>query len=89
MKKRELAQKLSKTLDLPGEALGEPCLSVWSDRSLRVDHHGGVLQWSDRELSLRWGAGLLHVTGRGLRIRAMEEESLALEGKIISLEWRD
>ena len=89
MKKQKMAQKLSETLDLPGEALGEPCLSVWSERSLRVVNHGGLLQWSDTELSLRWGAGMLLVTGIGLRILAMEEDRLALGGKILRLEWKE
>lgn len=89
MKQREMARKLSETLSLPGQALGEPRLSVWSDRRLTLENHGGILQWSDRELVLRWGRGKLWIAGEELRILAMEEKDLALQGRILCLEWRE
>lgn len=89
MKKQDLAKGLSRALDLPGEALGEAKLSALSDRSLLLENHGGLLHWSDTELLLRFGSGLLRVMGSGLWIRAMEGNRLALEGKLLCLEWKE
>lgn len=89
MNKEQLAQRLSETLALPGEALGEPRLSLWSDRRVCLENHGGILHWSDTELSLRWGTGLLLITGEQLQILAMEEKTLALQGRIRSLVWKE
>ena len=89
MKHLPLVQKLGEKLELPGEALGEPKLSIWGDRLALLENHGGILHWSDELLALRWGGGSLLLHGADLRIRAMDGGTLLLGGRLERLEWKE
>ncbi len=89
MKHLPLVQKLGEKLELPGEALGEPKLSIWGDRLALLENHGGILHWSDELLALRWGGGSLLLHGRDLRIRAMDGAVLLMSGTLTELEWKE
>lgn len=89
MKDLPLARKLEEKLELPGEALGELKLSVWSDRLALLENHGGILHWSGELLAVRCGRGTLLLSGRDLQIQAMDGGALLLRGKLTGLTWKE
>ena len=89
MKELPLARKLGEKLELPGEALGELKLSIWSDRLALLENHGGIQHWSGELLALRCGGGSLLIHGRELQIQAMDGGALLLRGKLTGLEWKE
>lgn len=76
-------------LDLPGEALGEPRLSIWGDRRALLENCGGILHWSPELLAVRWGGGSLLLYGRQLQILSMDGSALLLSGILERTEWRE
>ena len=85
-----LCADLAERLELPQEALGGAVkLTAVDDRRLLIENHRGVASYSDICLRIRTAGGCLAVYGEDLMIRSLGVRTLAIEGKIRSMEWEE
>ena len=80
---------LAERLDLPGEAMGELKLSVTGTHRALVENHRGLLICTEELISVRAGRGTLSLTGRKLRIEAMNQRELLIVGSLSRAEWEE
>ena len=89
-KRRLLAQKSAaamERLDLP-EVLAPdvPRMELTGNRAFYMDRHKGVLSYTTETIDVNGGAVVVRVWGRELRLVAMTDEELRIDGIIEKVE---
>ena len=88
-RKRIDPDTLAERLELPREALGALLVTAVGRTRLLIENHRGVASYSDVCLRIRAAGGCLAVYGEGIMIRSLGGRTLAIEGKIRSMEWEE
>lgn len=79
-------EKLSQTLNLPGEVLeGLPEIELLGNKEAVVDHCQGVLEYDEQQVRILANKLVLKFTGRGLRLNYMTQDSVMITGYITGL----
>lgn len=81
--KKDLLQRLTDGLDLPGEPLpGQPLIELAGDRRVLIENHHGVTQYGKDEIRVKVKYGQICVKGCGLELARMTKEQLIICGRI-------
>ncbi|WP_224749479.1 sporulation protein YqfC [Polycladospora coralii] len=75
-------------LDLPPDVTSDaPRIEMIGAHRLQIENHRGIQQFKDTELKLGVHGGALSIIGEQLKIRAIDSESIYIEGKIDQLKY--
>ena len=89
-KKSNLALKLAEFLDLPLDTVIDwPRLVISGNRSVNIQNHHGVIEYDRSIVRINTKLGELKISGVELRLVAALREEIAVEGKILAVEWVD
>ena len=85
--KQEFVHSIGEKLSIPTEAMSQqPCVSLRGKRSVRVEHHKGILEYSQECVRLAVHRGAICIFGRELTVTRMSERVMELSGKIERVE---
>lgn len=88
LKHRETVRDLAETLMLPPAALpGTLRVTVTGRRQVTVEQHRGLLGYGGELIEVGGGKLRLRILGSGLRLRAMDRETLIITGEIAAVEY--
>ena len=79
---RNLTEKISDVFDVPGEAAGQPRITLTGTGRLNIENHRGITGYSPDEIRVNSPCGAVSVKGRDLRIAAMSSGELLITGRI-------
>lgn len=90
--KREIAKKgavkVAKMLQFPETALSKSAqMEIMGNREITVDGSQGVLEYSEDCIKINAGRMVLKFSGRGLTLKCLSGESLAIEGFLTGIEF--
>lgn len=86
MKRNEIFNKLSLSLDLPAEsAPGQSVVEMVGHSRVIVDNHCGLMAYSDSEICIKVKFGSIRICGTKLRIVKMSDHNLVICGCIDSI----
>ena len=75
-------------LEIPVFGLhGLPRLTLTGDRELLVEQHRGLTRYSAGEITIALQKGSVRLTGKNLRLVAMDKEAVLIAGEIRCLEY--
>ena len=75
-------------LEIPTFGLhGLPRLTLTGDRQLLVEQHRGLTRYSAGEIVIALQKGRVRLTGKNLRLVAMDKEAVLIAGEIRCLEY--
>ena len=75
-------------LEIPAFGLhGLPRLTLTGDRQLLVEQHRGLTRYSTEEIVIALQKGRVRLTGKNLRLVAMDKEAVLIAGEIRCLEY--
>ena len=75
-------------LEIPAFGLnGLPRLTLTGDRQLLVEQHRGLTRYSAGEITIALQKGSVRLTGKNLRLVAMDKEAVLIAGEIRCLEY--
>ena len=75
-------------LEIPAFGLhGLPRLTLTGDRQLLVEQHRGLTRYSAGEIVIALQKGSVRLTGKNLRLVAMDKEAVLIAGEIRCLEY--
>ena len=75
-------------LEIPVFGLhGLPRLTLTGDRELLVEQHRGLTRYSAEEITIALQKGSVRLTGKNLRLVAMDKEAVLIAGEIRCLEY--
>ena len=75
-------------LEIPVFGLhGLPRLTLTGDRELLVEQHRGLTRYSAGEITIALQHGRVRLTGKNLRLVAMDKEAILIAGEIRCLEY--
>ena len=75
-------------LEIPAFGLhGLPRLTLTGDRELLVEQHRGLTRYSAGEITIALQKGSVRLTGKNLRLVAMDKEAILIGGEIRCLEY--
>ena len=75
-------------LEIPAFGLhGLPRLTLTGDRELLVEQHRGLTRYSAGEITIALQKGSVRLTGKNLRLVAMDKEAVLIAGEIRCLEY--
>ncbi len=70
-------------LEIPAFGLhGLPRLTLTGDRELLVEQHRGLTRYSAGEITIALQKGSVRLTGKNLRLVAMDKEAVLIAGEI-------
>lgn len=82
-RKKDLLQRLTDSLDLPGEPLpGQPLVELAGDSRVLIENHHGVTRYGRDEIQVKVKYGCVCVKGFGLELARMTGEQLIICGHI-------
>ena len=85
---RETAADLAEEMDLPGEALGGSSrVTLTARRRAVVEYHRGLLGYTAESVEVSAGAERVRILGGGLTLRAMDDRTLIVTGRISGVEY--
>lgn len=85
-----LSGRVERALELPGGTLTDiPHIEMTGHREAIVEGCHGILSYDDDVVRLHTGCGIIRITGQKLTLRAMNNDSAMVSGKILSLEFLD
>lgn len=89
LKKMEtLASDLAEKLELPEDALlGAAKLTVTAGRRALIENHRGILEYGGERIVVSTGRGKIILSGRELRLVAMNKNELLVSGRLQGMEW--
>ena len=77
-------------LEIPAFGLhGMPRLTLTGDRQLLVEQHRGLTRYSADCIELALHRGAVRLTGKRLRLVAMDREAVLIAGEIRSMEFTE
>ncbi|MCL6605730.1 MAG: sporulation protein YqfC [Paenibacillus sp.] len=77
-------------LDLPQDLLYDmPRITLIGNKELYIENHRGVLHFSSERLELALSKGTMEITGKGLEIRSILGQELAVEGIIGEIRYKE
>jgi len=83
-----LATQLCEQLDLPEDALpGLAKLTLSGGRRALIENHKGILAYGPAYIAVAVKGGQLGLSGRDLRLLAMNSRELLIGGEIEQVEW--
>ncbi|BCV20569.1 sporulation protein YqfC [Moorella sp. Hama-1] len=85
---RRVEKTITDFLELPPEAaLDLPRLTLVGDSRLLLENHRGIVTYQPELVKLKISTGELAIKGKGLFLREIKPDAIALEGTIYSLEF--
>ena len=85
---RLMACKLCERLELPEDALpGLARVTLSGGRRALIENHRGILAYGPAYIAVAIEGGQLGLSGRELRLLAMNRRELLIGGEIEQLEW--
>lgn len=79
---------LAERLELPEEALsGVPRLTVTNGSRALIENHRGILEYNRERITVNFKKGQMCLSGRELRIAAMNREELLVRGELLDISW--
>ena len=83
-----LEEKLNAQLDdwAPWTAVR---IEIFGEELLIVENHKGILVYGETEMRISCGRRVLRITGLGLTLQAMTENTMAIRGQILGVEYLD
>ncbi len=83
-----ISGRMERVLELPGGTLTDiPHIELTGRREAIVEGCHGILSYDDDAVRLNTGCGILRITGQCLTLRAMNNDSALVSGRILSLEF--
>lgn len=83
---KEIKKSMAEALDIPPEiALNTVKLVVEGRGSLLAENHRGILEYSGGKIAFRVTEGSVEVLGKGLQLKSLSPEELAIEGEIMAI----
>lgn len=80
-------ENIAERLELPAEALGSvPKMTLTGNTRLLIENHRGLLGYTEECLEVSGGRLRIRVRGEGLRLRAMDADSLLISGTIFGVD---
>ena len=77
-------------LDLPQDLLHDmPRITLIGNKELYIENHRGVLHFSSDLLKLALSKGSLEISGKGLEIRSILGQEMAVEGIIGEIRYKE
>ena len=84
----EVIDLAAERLEIPVFGLhGLPRLTLTGDRELLVEQHRGLTRYSAGETVIALQKGSVRLTGKNLRLVAMDKEAILIAGEIRCLEY--
>ena len=75
-------------LEIPAFGLhGQPRLTLTGSRQILIEQHRGLTRYSAGEIVIALQKGSVRLTGKNLRLVAMDKEALLIAGEIRGLEY--
>lgn len=85
-KKEYAIERISRALDLPGEAAGLPRVEIVGKSRLCIENHKGILEYNDSIIDVSTQRGIIRIQGANLKICSMNSDTLMADGEILSVE---
>ncbi len=83
---RKFRERLAKTLDLPKEvALDLSRIIITAENEIYVENYKNVIEYTDTLTRLKTSGRALEIRGRGLSIRAINDDDIHITGQIDSV----
>ena len=84
----EVIDLAAERLEIPAFGLhGLPRLTLTGDRQLLVEQHRGLTRYSAGEITIALQKGSVRLTGKNLRLVAMDKEAVLIAGEIRCVEY--
>lgn len=83
-----ISGRMERALELPGGTLTDvPHIELTGSREAIIEGCHGIVSYDDDAVRLNTGCGILRITGHCLTLRAMNDDSAMVCGRILSLEF--
>ena len=83
MQRSNWMQKLTDSIDLPGELPpGVPVIEIASDCRVLIECHTGMTEYSRDRVCVRLSYGIVCICGADLQLTHMSRERLVISGRI-------
>jgi len=79
--------KVAGFLDMPQGTIAKSQMEIIGNNELIVDGVQGVLEYDESYIRVSLGKMLAKITGRNLTLKAMGDESIVVDGYILSIEF--
>ena len=88
MKIKDSVADIAEALDLPGETVsGTIKVTLTGRRRAVVEYHRGLLGYTAESVEVSAGAERVRILGGGLTLRAMDDRTLIVTGRISGVEY--
>lgn len=67
------------------ELKSKPQISMYVDRGVCIEGHGGILTLSDTEIEFKYKSKIIYVSGRNLEIKELTDTDAYITGKPVSI----
>ncbi len=89
MRRRDLFDKLTLSVDLPAEPkVGQPVVELFGCNRVIVENHSGITQYDGNEIWIKVRFGIIRIIGNHLHIARMSDQRLIICGCIDCVETR-
>ncbi|NLK98866.1 MAG: sporulation protein YqfC [Epulopiscium sp.] len=83
-----LKKKVTDMLELPKEVvLNLPMISMVGNEEMHIENYKGILEYDSERIKIYTNNGVLKLEGRGLFLKAMTTEEIAIKGTILRIEF--
>lgn len=80
---RNILQKLTEGVDLPGESIPKmPLVELAGDSRVLIENHGGVCEYGTERIRVKLSYGQICICGSGMELARMNQEQLVISGRI-------
>lgn len=86
MAQRNILERLTQHLDLPGEPIpGQSLVEIAGDNRVLIENHHGMIQYSGEKIGVKTSFGSILVCGRNMELCTMSRDQLVIKGCIDSI----
>lgn len=87
-KTRRVQYSLAGMLEMPGDALMDlPKITVIGNWQISIENHRGLIEYTADKIRINTSNGALEIKGKGLIIRGILVDEIALDGQVYSISF--
>lgn len=88
--RKNLSHLFANFMEIPKElVLKLPRVTMLGDMQLLIENHKGIIEYTSSIVRISTGSGELEISGENFVLQAINQEEIAIEGKIFALQFKD